>query len=261
MEQARYPTPYPEINALLSSFGASVQELLGDYFVGFILHGSLASGEFVPQRSDIDFVVVTAAELPSEILESLVGMHAHIKASGIKWAAKLEGSYIPMDALRKYDPASTLYPALRVDGSFGIDRHGIDWVIQRHVIREQGIALEGPDPHTLISPVSTADLQHAARETLREWWLPQLVDHSRLRSREYQAYATLTMCRALYTLKFGSVVTKSRAAQWAQAALPQRYMALIKSALAWPEGGQDDRLGEILDFIRASLDSSSVCVL
>jgi hypothetical protein len=43
---------------------------------------------------------------------------------------------------------------------------------------------------------------------------------------EYQAYAILTMCRALYTLQHGTVVSKSVAARWAQEVLGERWAAL-----------------------------------
>jgi hypothetical protein len=89
---------------------------------------------------------------------------------------------------------------------------------------------------------------------LHEWWAPQLTDHGRLQSREYQAYAALTMCRALYMYQFGAVVSKPAAARWAQGALDERWSPLIQRALAWPEEPQPDQLVDTLAFIRCSLE-------
>ena len=247
-------TPYPDVNAVLHVLLSDVQTVLGNHFIGMYLSGSLASGDFAPQRSDIDFVVVTADDLPGEILPALEALHARITASGLKWATKLEGSYIPQQALRRYDPAHAQHPALRVDGSFGVDQHGSDWVIQCHIIREQGVVVAGPAPQTLIDPVQPNDLRRAALGTLREWWSPQLYNPSRLHSSEYQAYAILTMCRALYTLQYGIVVSKPVAARWAQQALGERWAALIERALAWSHNTQLDDLNETLDFIRYTLE-------
>jgi len=108
------------------------------------VHGSLASGDFNPRRSDIDFLVVTAGELTIELVPQLAVMQARLIASGLPWADKLEGPYISQTALRRYDPTHVHRPALRVDGSFAIDGHGQDWVIQRQVLRLQGIVLAGP---------------------------------------------------------------------------------------------------------------------
>jgi hypothetical protein len=251
-----HPTPYPDVNAVLYVLLSSVQAVLGNHFIGLYVHGSLASADFDPQRSDIDFVVVTAAELPDEMLPALAAMHARLTASGLPWATKLEGSYIPQQALQRYDPAQAQHPALRVDGSFDVDGHGSDWVIQRHIIREQGIVVAGPAPHTLIDPVQPNDLRQAVLGILHEWWSPPFPAPERFRSSEYQAYAVLTMCRALYTLQYGTVVPKPVAAQWAQEALGERWAALIAWALAWRHDTPADNLNETLDFIRYTLARS-----
>jgi predicted nucleotidyltransferase len=89
------PTSYPDVNAVLDALLSSAQIILGDYFVGLYLYGSLSSGDFDPLRSDIDFVVVTTDQLPEELISALEEMHARLWASGLKWVAKLEGTYIP----------------------------------------------------------------------------------------------------------------------------------------------------------------------
>ena len=167
-------------------------------------------------------------------------------------------SYIPREALRHYDPRNAVHPALRTDGSFGQDRHGSDWVLQRTVIRERGIALAGPLPRVLVDPVSPEQIRWAAAETLREWWAPQLEDPWRLRSDEYQAYAILTMCRALYTLWYASVAPKAVAARWAQGVLDAPWPALIARALAWRHGDCLDALDETLALIRHTLEQATV---
>ena len=249
-----HPIPYRELNILLHELLSGVRAVLGPQFVGLYVHGSLASGDFDPQRSDIDFVVVTAIELPDEMFPALEAMHARLTASGLKWATRLEGSYIQQQALRRYDPAHARHPALRVDGSFDVDHHASDWVLQSHVLREKGIAVAGPAPQTLIDPVQPDDLRRAALGILQEWWLPQLDDPARLHSSEYQAYAVLTMCRVLYTLQHGTVVPKAVAAHWAQEELGERWAALIGRALAWRQDAPFDELDETLDSIRHTIE-------
>jgi predicted nucleotidyltransferase len=251
-----FPTVYPDINRLLYRLLHDVRAALPQQFVGLYVHGSVASGTFEPRRSDIDFLVVTGSDLPETTLTALAAMHAALTASGLPWADVLEGSYIPAAALRRYDPAHADHPALRADGSFAVDHHASDWIIQRHVIRETGIALAGPLPTRLIDPVSPDALRQAARGILREWWLPQLTDHSRLISSEYQAYAILTMCRSLYTLREGAVIPKPQAAQWAQAVLGPPWAALIERALRWGHGDALDALDATLELIRYTLAQS-----
>lgn len=235
---------------------SGVQTILGNHFIGLYILGSLASGDFNPLSSDIDFVVVTDNVFSEEILKDLEAMHTRIAKSTLKWAEKLEGSYIPQAALRRYDPFDTEFPALHIDGSIGLDKHGSDWVIQRHILRENGVVVAGPVPESLIDRVSIKEIRWAAKETLHEWWSPQLCNTVRLRSSEYQAYAILTMCRALYTLEYGSIVSKPAAAHWAQAALDKRWALLIEWAIAGRDDLKSDNMNEALNFIKYALDRS-----
>jgi len=254
-----HPTPYPDVNAVLQVLLSDVQTIIGNHFVGMYLYGSLATGDFDSHRSDIDFVVVTTNDLPSEMIQDLEAMHSRLAASDSKWATKLEGSYIPQDALRRHDPADAPCPCVN-EGNFYMARLGSDWVIQRHILREQGVVVKGPAPQTLIDPVQPNDLRRAVLGFLHEWWSPMLHEPDpRLHSGEYQAYAVLTMCRALYTLQYGTVVLKSVAAQWAQETLGERWAVLIERALAWPHDAQLDNMNETLDFIRYTLERSQQC--
>jgi hypothetical protein len=247
------PTPYPDVNRLLQVFLAEVQAVLGDYFVGLYLYGSLASGDFKPARSDIDFLVVTTGELPAGIVSALVSMHTHLWATGSKWALKLEGTYITQVALRRYNPDDGPFPCVN-EGKFYLARHENDWMLQRHVLRESGTVVAGPDIRPLIDPVSPEELRAGVLGYLREWWLPKLQNPQRLQSREYQVYATLSMCRALYTLQHSRVASKTESARLAQQTLGTRWTGLIDRALAWPEGEQADEMAETLGFMQLCMD-------
>jgi hypothetical protein len=255
-----HPMPYPEVNAVLQVLLSGVRDVLGDCFVGMYLYGSLAGGDFCPQRSDIDFVVATADVLPDETVAALEALHAHIADSDLKWAAKLEGAYVPLLTLCRHDPSGPPCPCIN-EGRFYRAALGSDWVIQRYTLRERGVVVAGADPRSLIDPVQPDDLRQAVMGFLREWWAPMLQDPDpRLHGGEYQAYAVLTMCRALYTLRYGTIVSKTAAARWVQEALGRPWEGLIEQALAWrcdmPPAGDGDVLcmDETLGFIGCVLE-------
>jgi len=254
MESLAQITPYPSVNALIRELLAGVQFVLGDHFYGLYLGGSLASGDFDLQRSDIDFVVVTTGELPAEMLPALAVMHAALTSSRLDMTLRLEGAYVPMAALRRYDPALACHPSLAVGGAFCMDHQGSDGIIQRYILWEHALAVAGPDLHNLIDPITPDDLRRAALATLHDWWAPMLDDPFRLRRREYQAYAVLTMCRIWYTLNFGEVVSKPAAARWMQQTQGACWTALIQRALGRQLDDDVDDVGETLDFIRFTLD-------
>lgn len=247
------PTPYAPVNAILDQVYSGAQAILGDQFAGMILYGSLALGDFDLRKSDVDFVVVTAGELPAARLEALQRMHLQIASGSSKWANELEGSYIPLEAMRRFDPAAAWHPHIdRGSGSLEVRQHHSDWVIQRYSLREYGVVLAGPDPKTLIDPISPDDLRQAVRDT-RWWWERQLKDTRQVAGSGYQAYSVLTMCRMLYTLENGTITSKPQAARWARQALDGRFTALIDRALSWQPGAPMDSLDETLDLIRHTL--------
>lgn len=249
------PTQYPEINQTLDLLLSSAKKVLGNQLVGMYLYGSLSSGDFNAETSDIDFLIVTTSTLSDKTIAELKAMHHRIWKSGLKWASKLEGSYIPKRDIRRHDPRSAPCPTVN-EGKFYLDKRGSDWIIQRHVIREYGLVLAGPDPKTLIDPVSPEDIRHSVKGVLHEWWLPMLEDPAWLKNHgsEYHAYAILTMCRALHALKHGMVVSKPMAAKWAQRELGDRWSKVIERALAGQVGQEDhDLYDESLEFIRFTL--------
>jgi hypothetical protein len=216
------------------------------------LYGSLSSGDFDPETSDIDFLVVTAETLPDEIIAEMEAMHNKTWATSLKRAGELEGSYIPKDLIRRHDPDGAPCPTVN-EGKFFLDKRGSDWIIQRHVVREYGVTVEGPDPKTLIDFVSPDDIRGAVLGVLEEWWFPMLEDPSWLLEHEsaYCAFAVITMCRALHALKHGTVTSKPKAIQWMRDEIDSAWLPVIDKAVAASRHEtQENFVKETLDFIR-----------
>jgi hypothetical protein len=216
------------------------------------LYGSLSSGDFDPETSDIDFLVVTRGTLPEEIVTQLEAMHQETWATSLKRAGELEGSYVPRDLIRRHDPDGAPCPTIN-EGKFYVDKRGSDWIIQRHVVREYGVIVEGPDPKTLIDPVGPDDIRSAVLGVLKEWWFPMLEDASWLgkHGSKYHAFAVITMCRALHAIEHGTIVSKPRAVAWAKENLGNPWMQVIDRAVtAAREDVEVEFPNETLDLIR-----------
>ena len=244
-----HSTGYAEVDAVLVELVAGVRGTLGPQLVGVYLDGSLATRDFAEHSSDIDVLVVTEDVLADEVVAALGTMHARLAAGTSKWARELEVSYIPRRALRRFDPDNNCHPCIqRGSDQLVTEEHDRGWVIHRHVVRQHGVALAGPDPSTLIDPVGAGDLRDAVMSLLQGWWMPAPTCRRWLDNPFYRSYAVLTMCRMRYTLQYGVVVSKPLAARWAQAALDARWTPLIEAALAWSSDIVPD-LGEALGFI------------
>ena len=214
------PTPYPEVNTLLAELLDGARAILGPQFVGMMLYGSLAAGDF-DAASDVDVLVVTNADISTETFAALAMMHARMAQGDSPWATRLEISYIPLSALRRHDPAHATHPRLDRGGGERLYwmPHDVDWVVQRHALRERGLVIAGPTPASLIDPVAPDDLRAAMRPLLQRREQSLRDRPADLNFRGYQSYVVLTVCRMLYTLAHGTVVSKPIAARWAVATL------------------------------------------
>jgi len=250
------PTPHRDVNDLLEKLLSGAQSVLENNFAGLYLYGSLASGDFDRQKSDVDFLVVTFNEISAEVIRSLKAMHENLWQSGGKLAAKLEGSYVPLEDLQRYESSEKEYPSVN-EGKFYLGRHGSDWIIQRHILREQAVVIAGASLENSINRIQPDDLRRAVAGLLNEWWSPMLETPAYIKDGEYQAYAVLTMCRALFTLEYGTIASKSSSAHWVKETLDESWTELIEQSLNWRYGEQINKLNETLNFIRYTVDTAN----
>lgn len=154
MHESLQPTPYADVNAVLHDFKVRIQAIVGSHFRGMYLYGSLALGDFDPQGSDIDFIVVTDAALSDDLFVALQDIHARFDESLSPWAAKVEAAYIPRDTLRHSAPTPARYPQVEKGRTLVVDQLESGWIFQCYSLREHGVIVAGPDPRTLIDPLT-----------------------------------------------------------------------------------------------------------
>ena len=113
--------------------------------------------------------------------------------------------------------------------------HGLNWVLERWTVREHGITLLGPDPLTLIDPISSEELRAAVRKRLSDWvdYANDPDDPGWLGPRGGMAYAVETMCRALCSLATGELPSKQRAVEWALEMLPEPWRSAVARSQVW----------------------------
>ena len=235
MTERLHPTPFADINAVLHDLLVNIQALLGCHFLGMYALGSLALGDFDPRSSDIDFIVVTEADIGDDLFYRLQAMHAHFALSSSPWAAKVEAVYVPQAALRQPFPTSSRYPQIEKGRSLTREPLESGWVFQCYTLREHGVVVAGPDPRTLVESIDPHDMPPAVA-AISGLWLEQARHDPTwldwLRPRGNQVFVILALCRMLYSLHTGTVASKSAAAQWAQKELEPPWAALIARSLA-----------------------------
>src|ERR671922_1724140 len=234
------------LDAVLRELVASVRAILGDSFCGAYLQGSFALGGF-DDDSDVDFVVVTHDEVTDAQLAALQAMHRRIYALPSPWAQHLEGSYVTKDRLRRLDPSRSPWLYLDNGATELVRDDHCNTAVVRWTLREHGVVLAGPDPKSLVEPVSAEDLRAEVRAAMQAWAEWAREPHPRFgpgaMSRRQQGLLVLSFCRILHTLDCGRVTSKAEAGKWALSALPAEWSPLIRRALEdrpgqWRQGDE-----------------------
>lgn len=118
--------------------------------------------------------------------------------------------------------------------------------VVRWVVREKGIVLRGPDPKTLMDPISSKDLVLDNRDMLRivhEKWATE----DSLKTRMLQTFFVTLCVRVLHTHETGVVTSKKTATEWAMKSLDLKWLPIIEKAwFAW-DGYQREHLQETAD--------------
>ncbi|MCC6455577.1 MAG: DUF4111 domain-containing protein [Caldilineaceae bacterium] len=242
------PTAYAEVNRILDSLLSRLQQILGEKFTGLYLYGSLIMGDFDLAISDIDLLAVTSSALDDTELGDLHAMHQELAAENPKWDGRIEVAYLSLEALRTYRSHASTIAAISPGEPFHTKEAGKDWLVNWYIVREKGVTLFGPSPKTILDPIAKEEFVDIVRENAKAW--AQRLDE--FQTRGSQAYAILTLCRALYTSTHGEQLSKKQAALWAAQEFPQ-WSALIQNALWWREKSweQDESVDHAATFPEA----------
>jgi hypothetical protein len=247
-------TPYSDVNGVLARLAGALAAIFGERLVGLYLTGSLTYGDFDPASSDIDFVAVLMEPMAARDRHQVKAMHERIGAAYPVWKERIEGSYVTTEMLASEQPPRQPRPYFNGGDLWEPDPvYGQEWIMNGYVLHERGIAIVGPDPKTVFRAIGPTAHRRASIRSLHDQWEPLLTDASILRSSHHQAYATLSICRILYSAENDGVASKRVASQWATRRYGEPWRALIAKAEKWHHGEELDDAGAVLDFIRFAL--------
>ena len=245
----------PGTERLLSTLRHQMQRILDQNLVGLYLYGSLVTGDFDPEISDIDMLSVTSHDIDDQEFAQLHNMQNCLVAENPQWEGRIEIQYLAVNALKTFKTQSHQIAVISPGEPFHIKTAGRDWLINWYLVREHGQVLWGPPPQTIIPLITQAEFLEATREHAQYWgeWAKQP------RDQRGQSYAILTLCRSLYACQKGAQASKRQAALWVQAQFPQ-WASLIQRALVWRKApdaelrGHEATFPETARFIQFAVD-------
>lgn len=243
-----------EPTLLLEKLTAAMSAAIGDDLLSLTVHGSYVAGDFEPNRSDLDLLAVLDTEPNQAMLERLRPLHERIAVEHPPWADRIEVDYLSLETLRTL--AERPGPMIRISPGeplhlFEATRH---YLINIVSARQDGQTLRGLDVPSLVPFVPKDSLFAVIREHVANW--PTWVQGARERPGA-QAYAVLTLCRALHLLEVGHQTSKRQAGAWGTARLPEWAELIAWASTWWYHGGTDtegDRFEQVELFVRAVQD-------
>ncbi|HET7812766.1 MAG TPA: aminoglycoside adenylyltransferase domain-containing protein [Candidatus Baltobacteraceae bacterium] len=221
-----------DIRQYLIRVAGVLGDTLGERLVGVYVHGSLATGVFRRERSDIDLLAVVRR--PMDTAERAALARTIVRLSD---ARPVQGD-IEITVMAERDARSFEYPTpyeLQYSAAYheAFRRGSFDFAAQ-HVsnqlavdileTRERGFVLFGPPPADLFAFVPW----HAYIASLREdfdWGTRHIIDAP--------VYSILNACRVLHGVSSlqPSVLNKDEAARWALNEVPIEHQSTILDAL------------------------------
>jgi len=218
--------------AVLDEVTSEIRATLGDDLLGLYLYGSFVSGGFDPGGSDLDLVSVLGPELGERHVVGLGRLHGEFVISHPGWENRLDVIYIGRASLATFRAGTGTFAVISPGEPFHARVDVGDWLQSWYLLRETSLPLVGPPATELVPPIE------------REEFVDALVDHAELMRTRSQgelapgglAYAVLTVCRVLMTVRTRTQPSKPAGAAWVRGRMPESAW-LIDAALTCRHSG------------------------
>jgi len=206
-----------------------LEELLPSKFYGLYLYNSVAMGNFEPQYSDVDFVVILKSKLSNEEILKLKILHENFGRKH-KFGAKLDGMYLQYGMLGKLNNDIEKYPYVK-DASLCeagyFDINNVTW----WSLKEYEMAIDSPSIKDELLDINFNDVIQTMKYNLNEYWLSKLETTEIFEQDMWVEFAVVTLSRIVYTLQDGEIKSKSQSCSYIANEYPE-WLDVIQEALA-----------------------------
>ncbi|MBW7461426.1 hypothetical protein K0U00_45960, partial [Paenibacillus sepulcri] len=132
------PTTYSEVNQVIGQLLSEMQRVLGSKLVGLYLYGSLVSGDFDAEISDIDLLAVISTGLENAEADKVSRMHQDFARSHGRWDDRIEVAYLSLAALQTFRTRSSMIGIISPGEPFHLKEAGAAWLVNWYLVREYG---------------------------------------------------------------------------------------------------------------------------
>ncbi len=141
-------TPYAEADELLQRLLSGMQRILGARLAGLYLYGSLVTGDFDPQRSDIDLLAATTVDVTDQEFERLQQFHDAFYAEHPDWDGPIEVAYLSVAGLQTFKTQTGRMAVMSPGEPFHLKQAGRDYLINGHLAFRRRYPLHKAAPNS-----------------------------------------------------------------------------------------------------------------
>ncbi len=218
-----------DIESAVERFTDITLRVLGSNAYALYLSGSLTSGDFDKDSSDIDFMVITRSDISLDEVDQLKGSYRDLRSSGNWWDSRTEGIFLPRAFCQEPTLMPTKHYVLKTNGEYMKSQERSDWIVQLKLVEQSGVRLGGDGSIDSDMMVSIGDEQIKQIATMSSIPFVERPDTNNQPMRT-TALHVLSVCRVAYTNMTGEICSKVRAADWATQIFPD-YADIIRQAI------------------------------
>jgi len=231
-----------EAQVALDGYLAALDEALPGFAEGVYLTGSAALGDWMPGRSDLDVLVVSAQPAAEKEIELLRGVHDG------RGRPFVDTVYVACDQVGLRPREGFPGVPVVVDGVFKSDHWELNPVLWATLARH-GVTLRGPEAGGLGAAPDPLWLRTWNLGNLTSYWTPLAADlREKLAGREPDSAVRAEICvwcasgpgRLHKTIATGEIISKSACIRYTAGLLPQYDEVLAR---AGKSRGGDEAVG------------------
>lgn len=216
-----------EITEAIAKLESVTEDVLKENLCASYLSGSIVTGDFDLDSSDIDLFVVTNESISAKTIEDLKREYKRIRGEGGWWDGRTEGVFLTKEFCESPSSVASCQYVLKTNGDFVLSQNRSDWIVQLYIAREYGTRLQGQDIQEFTPTITPAQLQDSSIEAM-----PFIMEPEEDQQTErLTALHVLSACRQLYTKTTGKVGTKSEAAEWTKQLFPSKEKIIDEALL------------------------------
>ncbi|MCA0174260.1 aminoglycoside adenylyltransferase domain-containing protein [Bacillus sp. RAR_GA_16] len=229
-----------EVVEFVKNLIIETKKILGNNYIGFYLHGSLAIGGFNPKRSDVDFLIITKKGVTVQAKKEL----AQLYLSASNKPFPIEMSILREKYLRIWEHPSSYdfhfsefwreryEHDLETNGSEYLNEEvykDSDLAAHITIMTECGISLDGQAIDQIFHIVPKEDYLSSILVDFEEC-VEDIIRHP--------LYSIHNMLRVYWYVKEEVISSKKEAGDWGITSLPREFRLTVEKAVHWNEDGE-----------------------